>query len=351
MKFDKRLERLENRRNDPQFLVKSFSAESVSRILNESYKSIPFPESVRYTIGAMQEVGREYTASTVAEGDRIKNHLESLRNEGYNFSFRFQGSTTNNTHIRAHSDIDLLVIQEKFQFTEAPGAGTYTGNWKLDQAQLRSACHSKIQTVFYTANVDNTGKYSISVTGGSLKRKVDIVPSCWDITKKYLSDPRDFNKGIRVFDARSENPTTNFPFLNNQLIEEKDTACSGNFRKAARLVKTLKADSERNIDASSYDIVSLLYHMETQKYFVGNQLLTLVRNIREHFTFYSANPALYLALNVADGTRKISDKLSLENLKGLTVEVAELETSLVEELSRVAKNLNVPISMPQRLYG
>lgn len=351
MKFDKRLERLENRRNDPQFLYKSFSADSASAILNEAYKTIPFPESVRYTVGAMQEVGKTYTANTVAEGERIKNQLESLKNDGYSFSFRFQGSTTNNTHILAHSDIDLLVVQEKFQFNASPGGGTYTGNWKLEQSQLRSACYTKIQTVFYTANVDNSGKYSINVTGGSLKRKVDIVPSCWDITNKYLSDPKDYNKGIRVFDARSENPITNYPFYNNQLIEDKDLVCSGNFRKAVRLVKTLKADSERNLEVSSYDITSLLYHMSNAKYLVGNQLLAIVRNIREHFTYYCNNPLLFASLPVADGTRKISDKLSLENLKGLTVEVAELEASLVEELAKVAKSIDVPIIFPQRLYG
>lgn len=45
--------------------------------------------------------------------------MEQLPNYGFfNPEFKYQGSVPSNTHIRYHSDIDLLVIIDKFETVE-----------------------------------------------------------------------------------------------------------------------------------------------------------------------------------------------------------------------------------------
>lgn len=348
MKYQDKLSKLNNRRNDPQFLQKSLNAESASRILNEGYKKTSYPDSVKYTLGAMAEVDNAYTKNTIEEGNRIKNQLDALNRENFLVSFKFQGSTTNNTHIKAHSDIDLLVLQEKFQFSSQPSSIPYIGDWKQEQISLRSACMRILKNVFYTANVDNSGTYAINITGGSLIRKIDVVPSCWNIDQKYYSNPIPDNKGIRVYDKLCTTWNINYPFINNNLIEKKDTGTQDNFRKAVRLLKTLKADSDRNLTISSYDIVSLLYNIDNEMYNIGNHYLLLVRNIKNYLLALCNHPLTFSALDVPDGTRKIADKVTMDELRGITVEIGELENDLVQDLASVYKRIDETINVEMR---
>jgi hypothetical protein len=350
MNYSEKLKSLQNRRSDPQFVYKSFSADSAMRILNEDYSTINYPESVKYTMGAMAEVDQAYTSNSVKEGLRIQEQLKSIMDEGFAISFRFQGSTTNNTHIKAHSDIDLLVIQERFTFTNKINGSKYEGDWKSEQISLRKSCNTKLSSAYPSAIIDNSGNFSISVSGGSLKRKVDVVPSCWDLNDQYFNDEKEENKGIRVFNKECTEYNTNYPFINNRIISNKDIRCSGNFRKAVRLLKTLKADSSRQLKISSYDIVSLLCHMNDSYYLVGNQHLQLVQNIKNHLLGYCTNYQQFLSLSVPDNTRKISDKTSKEDLNGITVEVGELEKVLIQDLSRIYKSLNENIEIGRRYY-
>jgi hypothetical protein len=356
MNYSAKLQNLINRRGDNQYLQKAFSADSLSRILNESamrtesYTNIDFPDSVKYTLGAMAEVDAEYTENTFKEGGRIQEQLNNLKTEGYNISFKFQGSTTNNTHIKQHSDIDLLVLQENFVFNSTSGS-PYQGDWKKEQASLRQACYEKLKSIYYTAKVDNTGKFAISITGGSLRRKIDVVPACWDMAKCQAMVYDETMKGIKVFTKTCDDHNINYPFLNNKLIDEKDRSCYRNYRKAVRLLKTLKMDSERNIDISSYDIVALLYHMNDVYYSVNNQYLSLVKNITDYFVGLTKDTNTFCRLNVPDGTRKISDKTTVDALRGITVEIGDLEKNLVQELAQKGKTLHENFNIGRRIYS
>lgn len=350
MNYDEKLRNLVNRRSDQQFVQKSFSADSAYHILNEAFNSIDYPESVKYTIGSMTEVDQAYTNNTIKEGERIKVQLESLRDNGYITSFRFQGSTTNNTHIKAYSDIDLLIIQEKFIFSSSSNTQNYSGDWKSEQINLRKSCYEKLHSVYYSADVDNSGSFSISLSGGSLKRNIDVVPSCWYLSQSFYNEQTEENKGIRVFNKDCSDYNTNFPFINNKLIEQKDRMCNGNFRKAIRLVKTLKGDSARNLKISSYDIMALLYHMPNNNYLVNTQFMILVRNIKDHLLNYCNSPALFMSLSVPDNTRKICDKTTLEDLKGITIEIGDLERDLIQDLSKVYKTINENIVIRNRFF-
>ncbi len=44
----------------------------------------------------------------------MKNQLQKLNGYSYELEFRYRGSVSNNTHIKAHSDIDILTIHLGF---------------------------------------------------------------------------------------------------------------------------------------------------------------------------------------------------------------------------------------------
>ena len=107
MDYSQKLRQINNRYNpDSSVLVEQrmFSGES-------AYDK----DVARYVMRAMKAVDDEYTKRTKAAGEVVKQHLrESLTN----VSYEYQGSVMTDTHIRGASDIDLLVLCEKFVGTD-----------------------------------------------------------------------------------------------------------------------------------------------------------------------------------------------------------------------------------------
>ena len=338
MKTDK-YRRLQSRRNDQDFLYNSYSMEDANRILNKSYQRIQFPETVKYIIESMQEMDSAYTLNSYKEGERVKSHLEDLT---FDVSFEYQGSVTNNTHIKAHSDIDLLVIIEKFFSLEHPlkPQNPYSGNPIDDLYELRGECNQIFESVYTSVDIDNSGSCAISLSGGSLRRKVDVVPSNWYETVKYRETNLSYYKGIQVLDKTTMIRNINYPFLNNQLIEQKDIDCNYNYRKAIRLLKNIKADADNEINISSYDIIAILFHMTDDKYLVSYYPLNILINIEKHFNYLITYPNYFNQLNVPDNSRKISEKTSITDLRDMKNEITNLKNQATMELYNVGKSLN-----------
>lgn len=64
-----------------------------------------------YLVDAMQPIDENFTKKTFEEGYRVWNQLEKNLPAVYQVEFDFQGSVTSDTHIRIHSDIDLLALR------------------------------------------------------------------------------------------------------------------------------------------------------------------------------------------------------------------------------------------------
>ncbi len=92
-------------------------------VQDESYqKRAPNTPYTQYTLGAMQEVGPDYTRISVEEAQRVGKQLQSgLAAAGLTVDFRLQGSVPANIHIRGVSDVDLLTIDDAFFSYDANG--------------------------------------------------------------------------------------------------------------------------------------------------------------------------------------------------------------------------------------
>src|SRR3989339_1509713 len=147
-----RLDRLNQRRYDPDIVE--------AKLLNESYRSIAQSDSVKYVIGAMQPIDPEYTKNTYIQAERVRSQLEGRLIE--KCEYKYQGSVTNDTHIKAKSDIDLLVLIDKFFTLEKPQTPTspYEGNPIQDLLDLRKESEDSMETAFPKATVNKNGSKS-----------------------------------------------------------------------------------------------------------------------------------------------------------------------------------------------
>ena len=165
-----------------------------SRQTKETYENRAHGEATKYALGAMQEVGTRYTEISYEEGQRVINQIASgLGSIPLEASYEFQGSVPLNVHIRGVSDVDILVLHGEFVTLDwdGPAAGTYTRlpnpPTVLEQMQyLRTQCENLLTKRYPTATVDTSGDKSISLSGGSLRRKIDIVPSHWHLSLIHI---------------------------------------------------------------------------------------------------------------------------------------------------------------------
>lgn len=244
-------------------------------------------------------------------------------------------------HIRGVSDVDLLVLHRGFLTNDAQGvrakAGKYTtlpGSVYDDMRTLRSSSEKILERRFWAVEVDSAGAKSIKLSGGSLKRKVDIVPAHWHDTAIYQISDQMHDREVRVWDKDAQKTVPNMPFMHMKRINDKDQATVGGLKKTIRLLKNIKKDAEdegQKIDLSSYELASLMWHChESALRYPAWQELSLLDSIDSHFEILAANRQLATTLVAPDNSRNIIDtpekyislgRLSTE-IHNLTLDVA-----------------------------
>lgn len=312
--------------------------ESLSR--SEAYEQRGKTEALKYALGAMQQVDPDYTRISIEEGERVKSQLQTgLSTAGIPTTYEYQGSVPLNVHIRGVSDIDLLVLHGGFVTLDwrGPMASTYTainGHPVLDMLALRTTCESILVQKFPAATVDKTGAKAIALSGGSLRRKVDIVPAHWHDTASYQMSGQKHDRDVRVLDKSTPETVANRPFFHMKKIEEKDNVTQGGAKKVIRLLKNLRKDSDLDIALTSYDIASLVWHFDTQLLHRPSYLdVTLILGTQIMLNYFVQARSYTQSLSVPDGTRKIIDSPEkFLALVRLSSEVDQLVSDIAREL-------------------
>lgn len=345
----KRLERLRERRNGTP-LTGNFAN---ATLVKEAFERIKEDDGIKYVIGSMQPIDPEYTKNTLAEAVRVKSQLEAnFPAKAVDSSFDYQGSVTNDTHIVRYSDIDLLAITNKFVFKENPARVTSPyGNANVDLLVQHNASVQIITDRFPEVNIDTSGGKAIQLSGGSLRRKIDVITVAWWDTIAYDASLQKKDRGIKVFNYRTHGHIANKPFLHNHNIDSKDTVANGNLRKAIRFLKTVKADTNEDagfakIDISSYDICSVAHAMGYERLRVGpDEELKLALNVQQFLDYLEQNEAYRSGLEVPNGTRKIfcAEGASVEGLRQLNREVKDLLEAIAAGLRRTYRTLEARI--------
>jgi hypothetical protein len=291
---------------------------------------------LRYLSAAMAEIDPKYTARLVEQGNRVENQLDKRL---INVDFRRQGSVTNNTHIRAESDVDLLVITKEFVTLQRPQVVSHPYSGSVQTIlKLRGECVASLNVAFPQAKVDDTGSFSIALDGGSLFCKVDVVPSNWYNSNKYAENGSEIFRGIRVLNKYTHEFSENYPFLTNFRLKIKNDEYHNKPCMCIRLLKNLKVDSNQKYDISSYDICSLVYRgsdaiftsSSTDAFNIATQLFQWMK-------FHCEDDYERDRLLVIDESRKIFD--NEDKVKALNQATNDLAQLLLGVMENTAVNL------------
>lgn len=279
--YKKLAESIENRINPEKIAFrKSFSDE---------LSSISYNDVLKFVRMAMKGVEPEYTQRTRDAGERVKRHLDEALTDK---EFRYQGSFMTNTHIKGYSDIDLLVISNKFNYWDSNSVDEilnsytkkneyssysiqkleaekrtprYLGNAEEDLLKLRLDSETKLLEVY--AICDITKPIAIKIKNLSLNREVDVVIANWYDDVRSIINDKNENRGIQVYNKKTnEREKVDYPFLSIKRINEKSSLTKGHLKKMIRFLKNIKAHSELDIDLNSFDINAICYAIEKYKY-------------------------------------------------------------------------------------
>lgn len=295
----------------------------------------------RYAIGAMEAVGKKYTEVSVQTGERVASQLrDRLARAGIDAEFKLQGSVPLDVHIKRVSDVDVLAITKGFYTYNNTGVQALRGEYNPSQrtssdvlSSLRRQVESDLDDAFPAANVDKTGAKAIKVSGGSLPRSVDVVPAHWYNTKEYQASGRQADRAVTIYNNKTGETIDNFPFLHIERVGNRCNSISGGLRKAIRLCKSVKADSDRDIQLSSYDIAAIMYHADMSVLRLGQYSdLAVLTETQRHLDALYQDPTAAGKLWVPDGSRQIFDTAEKNNwLFRLSVEMDELLKNVYQE--------------------
>lgn len=340
--YEDRLSRMREQRHLEKSARELFKAASTPAFatpipLVESYLQRANTPTIQYALGAMQSIEPDYTRISLNEAERVVAHLVGK----VPAEFELQGSVPLDIHVRTSSDIDVLTLHTGFFTFDATGPKRYQGSAEIDPKakiwELRSSCESILESAFPAVKVDKSGAKSIALTGGSLQRKVDIVPSHWHDTATYQSSALKRDRAVEVFDRKADRFVSNQPFLYMEKIEEKHRRTLTGAKKVIRLLKVLRRDCGKKVALSSYEISSLVWNMPDQSLIKSQDAqLALVGNVLHTVCYLVDNPSEADRLRTPDDSRKIFEtKDQFESLKVIRQELVELSKDIAEELSGV----------------
>ncbi|HHC7373012.1 TPA: hypothetical protein ACN30B_002061 [Vibrio parahaemolyticus] len=348
--FDNRLKSLKDRRQGTRerVLLENSLSQYDPRDLRtqESYERLSESAAIKYTVGAMAAVDSASTRISIQEGDRVADTLISmLGNAGIRATKEIQGSVALDIHIQGHSDVDMLILKEDIVLVQTPkldGSSCAASDQRPMKdiiRELRLTSEQKLTSRYYEATVDCSGNKSIALSGGSLKRKVDIVPACWYHTHDYQRSGLKHDKEVQIYHKANHELVGNKPFMHIKKVNDKDSIYSGNLKKVTRLMKNLVADMPdykkgKAKKLSSYDLTALAYDMDGQLSCPPYMSLALVERLRAHLSLLVSSETLRDRILVPDGSRKVfNEESKLEALQIISNEVDDLAKAIYKSIA------------------
>jgi len=329
---------------------------AISKSLKEELRTIKYSDVLLFVRTSMNEVDPDYTKKSKEAGERVKKHL---KDHLQNVTYRYQGSVMTDTHIKGYSDIDLLTICEKFYTYDSNSVRTvlertdlkrkltesqqdklkyerdlssYEGNGLNDLRKLRLESENKLNQIYSRCNT--TQPKAIKIKNLDLHREVDIVTANWyDDIASILNEKGAF-RGVQIFDkAKNKKGPADFPFLSIERINKKSADTNGRLKKMIRFLKNVKAESDVDIDLSSFDINAVCYDLSISEY-KDASFQELVPILCSHVNKVYTNSSHSNELMSVDGRENIfngkPDKL--QNLGLLLDEIVNINNDLQKNL-------------------
>ena len=372
--FDTRLKSLKERRQGSRerAIVASMESYAADQAIkngrdvrsSERYEALNETSGVKYAVGAMAAVDATSTRLSETEGNRVADSLiKSLNANGENVEKRMQGSVPLNIHIKGYSDVDMLIIVKTPVNIESPRVDPSRYSQATDPRPLKEIVRDvrrKSEVIlprnFPAANVEISNNKSIEVSGGSLSRKVDIVPAFWYDSIAYQRSGVESDRGIKIYHKSDDDVILNYPFKHINRVNDRDDLYSGNLKCVIRLMKNMIADmpdykKSKAKKLSSYDLSGIGYHMGQALNASEYLRLGLVEACRVYLNLLMENKEYRESILVPDDTRIIFDQgAKLDALEILSKEMEDLAFSIFKELSPLSHVYDSSVMLNKAVY-
>lgn len=285
--YDQFIENLQKRRYDEALK---------EPILSEGFKTVDYPDCVKYALEAMQEIDASYAYKVYNNSRRIHNKINNeLKNKGIEVEYRYQGALKTYTNIVLYGDIEIIVLKKNP--SDRPQKDIYRlGNELMDILIGDSSFKS----------IDYSDKTRIKVIALKPTCEIDILPSIWVDTPTYLKSKNEIYRGIAEFNFVNKKVRKYLPFLSIARINAMDQRLGGNLKSLSRLLLTLQKDSKNKIDLTHTEINALLYALpENDLKVESNQLLSLLPSVAQHLNKLATNDHYFKSLVSPSGMERV----------------------------------------------
>ncbi|MDP9412548.1 MAG: hypothetical protein M3Q08_00260 [Pseudomonadota bacterium] len=341
--IEDRLARLRTRRKGTDRLERVATAARdevlAKALVTEGWEKRSSKPHTRYALGAMEAVDAEGTKKSVDTAVRVGRQLE--KGLSMSVTFRLQGSVPLDVHIRGVSDVDLLTIDLRMltYASAGPLAGQYARTTLSSMGcliQLRGEAEKLLKAAYPAATVDCSGGKCIALSGGSLERPVDVVPSHWFDTVAYQASRQEHDRGVTILNKKVPTTIDNLPFLHIKRVHDADATVLGGLKKAIRLTKNVKNDADDQTNACklpSFDIAALLYHADRGALLAGyTHDLAILHETQRFLDWAWRNQAEAKLLRTPDGSRAILDTpAKFDGLLAISLEMDDLANRVAAE--------------------
>ncbi len=324
---------------------------SFQKALNDDLATISYSDLLVYVRIAMNAVPPDYTTKSKEAGEMVKKHLNK---ELVDVLYRYQGSVMTDTHIKGASDIDLLVITNKYyriawgklnniltdfslkqkyyqsqisKLEKEAAIGNYKGNDLEDLRLLRLKSEKILNNIYQECDI--TKPKAIKIKNLNLSREVDTVIANWYDNVESIINGKGDNRGIQVYNKDKHNRgDVSFPFLSIAKINNRSSLTNGRLKKMIRFVKNVKEDSDYDIDLNSFEINAICYDIDLDKY-KYKSFYELVGVIYHQLKSITTNSFHADRLISVDGTETIF-RGKPEKINELKLILAEIESIYID---------------------
>lgn len=224
-------------------------------VLSEAFDQSNYPDSLKYTLESMLEIDAAYAYKVYANSRKIHEKIaKELSKRGYDVDYRYQGALKTYTNIRLYGDVEIIVLKKNV--SDKP---------HLDMQSLAGELLDILTGDPNFKTLDYSDKTRIRITAMKPTCEIDVLPSIWVNSAEYVKTKNEIYRGIAEFDFRNKKVKKYLPFLNIARINARDQHTSGNFKSLARLLKTLRADSQDKIDLKDSEINGILYALSKEQ--------------------------------------------------------------------------------------
>lgn len=314
---------------------RKFDSSLNESLTSKNFSSQEVPDNVKYILEAMRPIGVRYNSQTIQAANNAKAHLEGAYKLHFDRAYRRQGSVETDTNIKAHSDIDLLTIIDRYHYLPPdikPQNPYRDSDPDEDIKALRKQTVSILKGIY--DEVDDSNEKCVSFYNKNLRRKVDIVPGFWYHSEKYAETQNEFYRGVKL-GSRLVNP--DFPFAHIWNVNKKGENTYDGSRRAIRMLKTLRADSDHKLEfAKSFHLTTIVHSIDNSVllYYPGLEL-NIASAVSDKLKQLIDDPSYRRNVQSPNGCEHpLTDEKIVKDLQLLKTDLDEVILDAANEINR-----------------